>query len=161
MNNYLAPTLTLAILAGTLANAMQQDAPASWQAPSLSYEVCQKTGGQMPEFFRSVNIQTTSETITFAFQTKEHGEISLEYIPDGIVRRGTDHHYLDDGTILADLPAHEASYWQDGHLVREEVTYLPDNTYALETNKLFIDDDGVLQYELNVDGDLWLSATCR
>lgn len=161
MNRYLAPTLTVAILAGTIATAMQQDKPASWQAPSISYESCQKTGGQMPEFFSSVDIQTTAETITFDFQTKEHGEISLEYIPDGVVRRGPDHHYLADGTMMADLPAHEASYWEDGQLVREEITYLPDNTYAIETNKLSIDDDGVLSYKLHVDGNLFLTSNLQ
>ena len=44
-----------------------------------------------------------------------------------------------------------ASFWDDETLVREEITYLPDDTYVLETNEFNVGEDGKLIYKLIVD----------
>lgn len=48
------------------------------------------------------------------------------------------------GTVLPDLLSHEVAFWQDDQLVREEVTFLPDGSYAFETNALSVDGEGTL-----------------
>lgn len=145
---------------GVLITSASAEMPESWENLKSSYATCQKTGGELPEFFESVSVEWSGENITFKPMIKDHGEIKLTYYPDGIVRRGEDYHYLADGTIMPDLPAHEASYWDDETLVREEVTYLPDNTYVLETNEFNVGNDGKLTYELIVDDKTMLTAAC-
>ena len=164
MNNLKAPVLAAAIAVGAVVNLIGSpalaDVPENWRANDMSFETCSKTGGQMPEFFVSVDVDVSDEAVVFNFLTRDHGPVSLPYHPDGLVRRGTDYHYLADGTVLPDLPAHEAAYWEENRLIREEITYLPDNTYVLETNTLEMNADGQLSYQLHIDGELWLSATC-
>lgn len=158
MKHYLAPTLAACIALGFAVEASGETGTLN-QIRS-SYDTCQKTGGDMPEFFESAKVNVDGDTVTFATKTKEHGVIEMVWDVDGIVRRGEDHHHLTDGTVLPFLPAHEATFWKDGSIVREEVTFLPDNTFVLETNTLTIAEDGALDYKLELDGTLLLSATC-
>lgn len=158
MKHYLAPTLAASIALGLALDA-------SGNTETLkhfrsSYENCQKTGGDMPAFFESSRISVDGETVTFAIQTKEHGTLDMVWKVDGIVRRGEDHHYLADGTVLPFLPSHEATFWKDRAIVREEVTFLPDNRFVLEANTLTIAEDGALHYQLELGGVLLLSVTC-
>lgn len=156
----IAACIGLAFVADLSADENAFAVPTSWQSLRSSYEKCEKTSGHMPKFFESVAVDHTEKTIKFTVTTVEHGVFTLDYHPDGIVRRGTDYHYLKDGTVLPDLPSHEASFWKDGALVREEVTYLPSGQYALETNTLTVGDDGALSYELRLDDEVLLTAVC-
>lgn len=136
------------------------DVPQSWIDAQGSYEVCERTGGDIEEYFESVELTVSGETITFVTQTKHHGPIATVYQPDGLVRRGNDFHYLEDGSVLGPIPSHEASFWDDGTLVREEITYLPGNSYAMEANQITLGASGKLDYVFHVDDQLWLSASC-
>lgn len=162
MNRFKIQALAFAISAviNLTGTAVLAEIPTNWQSDDMSFDTCSKTGGQMPEFFESVDVDVSEDAVVFNFVTKEHGPISLLYHPDGIVRRGTDYHYLADGTVLPDLPAHEAAYWEENRLIREEITYLPDNTYAIETNTLEMTENGKLTYELSINGNVALAAYC-
>lgn len=124
-----------------------------------SYSSCQKVGGAMPQFFSSVKIEQKDDGFAFLTET-DVGPMPTEYIPDRVVRLGSDYHYLDDGTVLPELPAHESSYCDQGTIHRSEITFLPDNTYAQEEITMEINEDGVLAFELIVGEELLLSATC-
>lgn len=136
------------------------DAPANWVAAQGSYETCQQTGGEMQNYFESVELTVDAHSVTFLVETNGHGQITTVYHPDGLVRRGSDFHYLKDGTVLGPIPSHEATFWDIGELVKEEVTYLPGKTYAEEENRVALGDGKVLNYVLHVDGKLWFSASC-
>lgn len=150
----------LYLIIATAASAQAQT-PTIWLSASGQYDECVKTGGQMPEYFQSVSLELIEDTILFSVETKEHGTFPTVYQPDGLVRRGRDYHYQADGTVLADLPSHEASFWEDDQLVREEVTYLPNGSHVIETNRIWITETGELSYELYVDETLWLTASCH
>lgn len=124
-----------------------------------SYSSCQKVGGGLPSFFSSVQIEQKDDGFAFVTET-DMGPTLTEYVPDRVVRLGSDYHYQDDGTVLPELPAHESSYCDQGTLHRSEITFLPDNTYAQEEITMEINDDGVLEFELIVGEDMLLSATC-
>lgn len=124
-----------------------------------SYSSCQKTGGAMPQFFSSVQIEQKEDGFAFVTET-DMGPMPTEYVPDRIVRLGSDYHYLEDGTVLPELPAHESSYCDQGSIHRSEITFLPDNTYAQEEITMAITEDGVLEFQLIVGDDTLLSAAC-
>ena len=153
-----ALVLTMAIVLAPIAQV--QASPLS-ACPKFetSYSSCQKTGGAMPQFFSSVQIEQKGNSFAFVTET-EMGPMPTEYVPDRIVRLGSDYHYLEDGTVLPELPAHESSYCDQGSIHRSEITFLPDNTYAQEEITMEITEDGVLEFELIVGDDILLSATC-
>lgn len=153
--------LTVAAMTQSPSAPLIDGAPQGWKNLKSSYDTCKKTDGVLPEFFNSVDISIDGDVITFAANTAEHGVIASTYKVDGIVRRGSDYHYQADGTVLPDLPSHEAAFWEKNELVREEVTYLPDGGYAMESNTLSVDADGALNYSLIIGGNTLLQATCR
>ena len=150
----------VALLSGACVTPALADVPAGWTAAQGTYEACAKTGGEMEWYFESVKLQVDGDIVTFVVQTFDFGPITTVYQPDGLVRRGNDFHYLEDGSILGPIPSHEASFWEEETLIREEITYLPGNTFATESNQVSIREDGALDYLLNVNDELWLSATC-
>ena len=77
-----------------------------------------------------------------------------------LARRGNDFHFLEEGSILGPIPPHEASFWEEETLKREEITYLLGNGFATESNQVSIREEGALDYLLNVSDVSWLSATC-
>ena len=164
MKSYFVATIeamfTIGCALSALLSAAMADVPASWENLKPVYETCRKTGGDLPGFFETVSTEVTAEEIIFKPLIKDVGVIEMTYFPDGIVRRGEDYHYLADGTVLPELPAHEASFWKDETLVREEITYLPDNTFVLESNLFNVSEDGTLTYELIVDSKTMLTAAC-
>lgn len=125
-----------------------------------SYSKCEKLGGFLPNYFSSVKIKKGLKAYKFTVSTT-HGLVEFNYIPDKIVRLGSDHHYLDDGTVYQDLPSHESYYCKELKLFGNELTILPDHSIAHETFIMEIDDKGKLLFEAKVNGDLLFKAACK
>ena len=89
-------------------------------------------------------------------------ELITEYHVDNVVRLGSDNHYPEDGgPPQVQRPSHETSYCIDGTLYRSEMTFLEDNTIAQEMITMNIDEEtGKLMFELIVNGNLSLKASC-
>ncbi|MBX2800613.1 MAG: hypothetical protein KTR31_23235 [Myxococcales bacterium] len=90
-----------------------------------------------------------------------HGVQTNVYIPDGLVRIGSDYHYLPNGDVLPDLPSLEASACEAGRLHRRELTVVPSQTLASEQLTMHVEEQGALQFEIHVDDSLLLRATCQ
>ncbi|MEM9492982.1 MAG: hypothetical protein AAGC55_27785, partial [Myxococcota bacterium] len=120
---------------------------------------CEKTGGVLPQIFQTVAIEPLASSYVFVTET-DQGALETQYIPDGIVRLGSDYHTLPDGTVLVDLPALESSRCGDGALTRTEVTVLPDGQVVHEEIQMWIGDDGELVFLIDVDSQRLLEARC-
>ena len=123
------------------------------------YSNCQKTGGVLPEYFTSVEIKLRRRAFHFTTQTFQ-GPQSTKYIPDRIVRLGSDWHHLHNGTVLPDLPSHESSFCEAGTLFRSEVTFLPDDTFVREELQIKVAENGKLMFEITVGDEVLLQASC-
>lgn len=137
------------------------DALAGCPVFEASYSTCEKVDGLLPPFFESVSIAADGQR--FAFTTTQLDGESLEtlYIPDRVLRLGSDYHTIPDGEVLPDLPSMETSYCEEDRLVRREFTVLPDRQLAEEQIDMWIDEDGELNFVLVVNGDLLMEARCR
>ena len=137
------------------------DALAGCPVFEASYPTCEKVDGLLPPFFESVSIVADDQR--FAFTTTQLDGESLEtlYIPDRVLRLGSDYHATPDGELLPDLPSMETSYCEEDRLVRREFTVLPDRQLAEEQIDMWIDEDGDLQFVFVVNGELLMEARCR
>ncbi len=123
------------------------------------YSSCEKTGGSLPQFFETVAIETMLDGFTFT-TPNEQGVQVTEYIPDRVFRLGSDYHVTETGDFLPDLPSLETSFCEEGVMIRREFTVLPDDTLASERLTMNVDEDGTLLFEIQVGGELLLSASC-
>ena len=124
-----------------------------------AYSSCEKIDGILPQFFQTVEIETHTRGYLFTTVT-DQGPLETQYIPDRVVRLGSDYHALADGTQLPNLPALESSYCEDEILFRNEVTILPDQELAQEEIMMSIGDEGELLFQIVVNGELLLEAQC-
>ena len=124
-----------------------------------TYSSCEATGGILPQFFQTVAIEPLGDSYVFLTET-DQGPLETHYIPDQVVRLGSDYHTLPDGTLLPDLPSLESSHCEEGTMFRTEVTVLPDGQVAHEEIRLWIGEDGELIFQLDVEGQRLLDARC-
>ncbi len=144
---------------GEAQDSLQEAGLAECPALAPAYSSCEKLDGILPPFFQSVVIETHPNGYLFT-TTTDQGPLETRYIPDRVVRLGSDFHSLADGTLLPDLPALESSYCEEGMLFRNEVTILPDQAIAQEELMMSIGDQGELLFQIIVNGELLLEAQC-